>query len=176
MKLLLILALLLPFAAAAQEEGAAPVPPPAACSDPRHRQFDFWIGSWSVSSNGQVAGSNSIQPILNGCVLLENWQGAGAAGLAGKSFNLFDQASGQWHQTWVDGGGTLLELNGGLKAGNMVLTGERPAADGSGMTRHRITWTPNADGTVRQLWDVSKDGENWTVLFDGLYEKVRTEE
>jgi hypothetical protein len=28
------------------------------------------------------------------------------------------------------------------------------------------------DGAVRQLWEVSKDdGGNWSVLFDGLYEK-----
>lgn len=26
--------------------------------------------------------------------------------------------------------------------------------------------------TVRQLWDSSEDGVTWTVLFDGLYEKV----
>ncbi len=29
------------------------------------------------------------------------------------------------------------------------------------------------DGRVRQLWEASKDGQSWTTLFDGLYEKVR---
>jgi hypothetical protein len=52
----------------------------------------------------------------------------------------------------------------------MVLSGQRPARDGSGMVLHRISWTPNADGTVRQLWEASKDdGGTWAVLFDGLY-------
>ena len=176
MKALMLLALLLSFPVIAQEDNPPQANAPQPCNGPKHRQFDFWIGQWSVSSNGQVAGTNSIQPILNGCVLLENWQGAGIGGLAGSSFNLYDQARDQWHQTWVDGSGTLLELNGGLKGGNMVLIGERPAADGNGTTTHRITWTPNPDGTVRQLWDASSDGENWTVLFDGLYEKVAAEE
>ena len=44
------------------------------------------------------------------------------------------------------------------------------ASDGSGMARHRITWTPNDDGTVRQVWNVSTDGgATWKVVFDGTY-------
>lgn len=32
----------------------------------------------------------------------------------------------------------------------------------------RITWTPNADGTVRQHWEQSTDGgKTWTTAFDG---------
>ncbi|MCH8227728.1 MAG: hypothetical protein IIC63_04850 [Proteobacteria bacterium] len=59
-----------------------------------------------------------------------------------------------------------------LEDGKMVLSGERPSRDGSGTSLHRITWTPREDGAVRQLWEVSKDnGSNWSVLFDGLYEK-----
>ena len=34
----------------------------------------------------------------------------------------------------------------------------------------RITWSKNADGTVRQLWESSTDGgTTWTVAFDGTY-------
>ncbi|CAN5170593.1 hypothetical protein BH11PSE14_BH11PSE14_24070 [soil metagenome] len=36
--------------------------------------------------------------------------------------------------------------------------------------RERITWTPNADGSVRQFWESSSDdGKRWTTAFDGLY-------
>ena len=35
---------------------------------------------------------------------------------------------------------------------------------------HRITWTPGADGSVRQLWESSADGgTTWSVVFDGRY-------
>ncbi len=35
---------------------------------------------------------------------------------------------------------------------------------------NRITWTPNKDKSVRQLWEITKDdGTTWTVAFDGLY-------
>ena len=50
----------------------------------------------------------------------------------------------------------------------MVLEGEVRSADGS-RTRHRITWTPDADGSVRQLWESTNDKGEWTVAFDGRY-------
>lgn len=168
MKALLALLLFVPLLCAAQEEPAAPAAPP--CSAPEYRQFDFWIGDWDVTSDGQPAGTNRIHKIHGGCALQENWQGAGEGGISGSSFNLYDKATSRWHQSWVDGGGTLLLLDGGLVDGVMTLSGKRPARDGSGMVLHRIQWTPNADGSVRQLWEASKDeGANWNVLFDGLY-------
>ena len=173
MKFLLSLALLLPLAAAAQEMDDNSPAPAKLCNSSEYRQFDFWIGQWSVTSDGQPAGTNSIHWIHGGCALQENWQGSGEGGISGTSFNIYDQATGRWHQTWVDDSGTLLQLDGGLIDGVMVLSGQRPARDGTGMTQHRISWTPNPDGSVRQLWEASKDeGGSWTVLFDGLYIKA----
>ena len=173
MRLLTILALVLPLAVWAQEEAVEPAAKASPCGAPEYRQFDFWLGDWSVTSDGQPAGTNSIYPIHGGCALQENWKGAGEGGITGTSFNIYDKTSGRWHQTWVDAGGTLLLLDGGLVGGVMVLSGERPARDGKGTALHRISWTPNEDGTVRQLWEVSQDeGGNWSVLFDGLYSKA----
>lgn len=53
----------------------------------------------------------------------------------------------------------------------MVLEGESVSRSGEPL-RNRFTWTENADGTVRQHWEVSKDqGESWQTAFDGLYRK-----
>jgi len=174
MRLLLLLMLCIATTASGQEKEVETPAPPPPCSTGKFRQFDFWVGDWNVTSNGEQAGTNSIHPIHNGCVLMENWQGAGTGGISGSSFNLYDQANDRWHQTWVDDNGNLLELNGGWREGSMVMEGPRPAANGNGTTTHRITWTPNEDGTVRQLWEASQDGQTWTVLFDGLYEKEST--
>lgn len=173
MKTLLCLLLVMPLAGYTQDAAS---PASASCSEAGYRAFDFWLGDWDVTSNGQPAGSNSITRILDGCALQEEWQGAGAAGVRGKSFNVYDKANGSWHQTWVDSTGTLLVLDGGLVDGAMVLSGERPAPDGKGTALHRIAWTANEDGSVRQLWEVSRDdGENWSVLFDGHYVRSDSE-
>lgn len=172
MRILMVLLLFAPAAALAQDE-APPASPPQPCSSEQHRQFDFWLGEWSVTQNGQPAGHNRIERVENDCVLAETWRSA-AGNFTGRSLNLYDQARGAWHQTWVDTGGTLLLLDGGLEDGRMVLSGTRPGPNGAPVT-DRITWTPNPDGSVRQQWESSSDGTNWTTAFDGLYVKVSEE-
>lgn len=150
-------------------------PPPAPCSADEYRQFDFWVGEWEVRDPaGKVVGNNTITPILGGCVLLEEWTAAGGA-YSGKSFNLFDRSRRRWHQTWVDVGGALLELDGVLRDGVMILEGV--TVDREGKTVHnRITWTPSADGKVRQHWETSSDGgSTWATAFDGSYARVASE-
>jgi hypothetical protein len=145
---------------------APPKAPP--CSSPEHRQFDFWIGEWRVTTpDGKHAGDNRIERVLDGCALHESWEGAG--GGRGFSYNAYDAQRKVWHQTWVDRQGNLLLLEGGLVDGAMVLSGAQGAA------LNRITWTPNRDGSVRQHWQVSTDeGKSWQTAFDGLYRRKST--
>ena len=91
------------------------------CADEKSHQFDFWIGEWEVFSGEDLAGTNSIRPILDGCVLHENW--TGARGSKGSSLNFFNPSSGKWQQFWVWKNGTTLELSGEFKDGRMVLEG-----------------------------------------------------
>jgi hypothetical protein len=140
---------------------------PPACDAPEHRAFDFWIGEWDVHGpQGRLAGSNSIKREYGGCVLHERYQTGG--GYSGESFNIYDAPRKVWHQTWVDSSGLLLLLEGGIRDGNMVLEGHTTGADGK-QTKHRITWTPNPDGSVRQLWESTDARGEWTVAFDGHY-------
>jgi hypothetical protein len=139
----------------------------ARCSRPEYRQFDFWVGDWDVTtSNGRKAGTNRITSIDGGCALREEWQGSG--GSTGTSLNIFDAATGRWHQTWVGNDGLLLQLDGGMKDGSMELTGSTPGANAA-RTLHRIRWTPlrGQPARVRQLWQSSTDGgQTWSVAFD----------
>ena len=137
------------FASPAIAQDDAPAAPPASpCAGDEYRQFDFWIGHWTVTQNDQPAGSNHIEAIDGGCALAENWTSANA-GFTGHSLNSYDRVTGEWHQTWVDSGGTVLKLDGGLENGSMVLSGAGMTADGKTIT-NRITWTPAENGTVRQ--------------------------
>ena len=144
---------------------------PAPCSASAYRQFDFWIGDWDVTNpQGAAAGTNTITRILNGCVLHESWTGAG--GTNGVSHNIYSLQTGQWHQTWVDASGTLLQLDGGLDAeGKMVMRG-KTVGQGGQEVLNEISWEPLASGQVRQMWRTSADeGTNWQVIFNGLYSR-----
>ncbi|MFM2288428.1 MAG: hypothetical protein RL684_1571 [Pseudomonadota bacterium] len=162
-----------PAAAAAGAVAPATVaPPPAAAAPPAceaaaFHGFDFWLGDWDVHTpDGRLAGGNAITREQGGCVLHERY-GTGH-GYAGESLNIYDAGRARWHQTWVDNGGLLLVLEGELQAGSMVMEGQTTGADGK-VTRHRITWTPNADGSVRQHWQSTDAQGQWTTAFDGRY-------
>jgi hypothetical protein len=155
-------------ATAQTPSGSAAKPPP--CAAREHRQFDFWLGAWEVRNpSGNVVGHNRIESAHGGCALVEHW--TSASGVTGTSLNIYDRDHGRWHQTWVDSGGGLLQLDGGIDGDAMVLAGDAVDPDAPmKSSRQRIRWTPQPDGRVRQLWESSADGgKTWTVVFDGLY-------
>lgn len=147
---------------------------PPQCDTDEHRQFDFWVGDWVVTDKeGNIQGYNKVDLILENCTLFENWRGA--QGSEGKSFNFYDRANNQWHQTWIDKSGGVLYLDGSLKGNAMVLSGNRPGREG-GTVLHKISYTPMEDGQVEQHWQFSKDnGQSWQDLFLGIYKKRSSE-
>jgi hypothetical protein len=141
----------------------------AACKIDAYNQFDFWLGEWQVhTKNGKLAGTNKISKTYAGCVLKEQY--TATTPYRGESINTYDKSTGQWHQTWVDNGGLLLKLDGNWNGISMVMSGMITSK--SGETMHRITWTPQIDKSVHQVWDTSQDqGKTWKNVFHGIYTK-----
>ncbi|MEZ5484524.1 MAG: hypothetical protein R3F01_05120 [Lysobacteraceae bacterium] len=155
---------------AGNEETTVTKPAVPNCEDALHHQFDFWIGDWVVMNGEKQIGANRIEAVENGCAINEHWTGAGDG--TGVSYSAYDRNDGKWHQFWVSGTGMVLHLVGGMENGAMVLHGKLPAADGSGMTPQRVTWTPLPNGNVRQHWEAAKPDGGWQTVFDGLYVRV----
>lgn len=131
-------------------------------------QFDFWLGDWQVTNpQGQVAGENHISHDLANCVVRESW--TDVYGGQGTSVNFFDPASGHWHQVWTSDNGTITHYEGEFRDGAMRFEANG-FGDRDGKTAfRRMTFTPNPDGSVRQLIEDSTDGKSWTPSFDGTY-------
>ena len=139
----------------------------APCDAAVHRAFDFWLGKWEVTTpNGKLAGNSRIEREYGGCVIHEFYETPG--GYRGESLNIYDAQRKVWNQNWVDNTGLTLRLDGGIHDGKMVLEGTSIGPDCK-PTQQRITWTPNPDGTVRQLWETADGKGGWTVAFDGKY-------
>lgn len=151
---------------------AAIAKPALTCTDPHYHDFDFWLGKWAVTGkNGKLAGHSVIEAAHGDCAVYEHW--TNAQGGSGGSINYFDPGTRRWRQVYVDGVGDLIDMEGALVGGAMILEGPYTHADGS-RTRLRGTWSKNADGTVRQLFEESKDGGvTWAVWFDGSYAKQK---
>ena len=139
--------------------------------DPRFSEFDFWVGHWSVRDRaGNPQGENRIEKAERGCVLVERWNGA--TGGTGISMNYFDPAAEQWVQIWISP--TLqIDIRGGLEDGAMRLTGTVFYVQNGQHFPFRGTWTPQADGVVRQHFEQSTDeGDTWSTWFDGYYHRI----
>ncbi len=141
-------------------------PAPVDCTDTDHQAFAFWVGDWDVSPTGTetVVARSVISAAAGGCAIEENYHqtigpGGVAADYRGASFSTFDSGGGGvWRQFYVDSGGAVTAFEGKVVDGAMVLDapGARP-----GVTQ-RMTIAPQADGSVRQWGQVSRDGgETW---------------
>jgi hypothetical protein len=149
-----------------------PTPPPLACTAPEHRQFDFWLGRWTVHGGPDGTaqqGSSRNERSDNGCWITEHWHSAG--GSDGTSLNAWDAQYKVWRQFWTGADGVVLRLEGGLRDGAMVMEGELPTSAG-GTQRQKISWTPQRDGSVVQHWQTSDDdGRTWQDAFRGVYRR-----
>jgi len=157
------------FAAAAFSLAGPAAAAESPCTAAAFRAFDFWLGDWEVrSADGKLAGHNSISARHQGCLLQEQWTSAG--GGTGSSMNFYDPAMDAWRQVWVSGG-TLIDISGELQDGSMVLVGTITYLAGGEPRPFRGTWTPLADGRVRQFFEEQREG-SWHVWFEGFYAKT----
>jgi hypothetical protein len=163
--LALLLLMLLPEAATRAQA------PPVICTEARFRDFDFWVGHWRVTTADEaLAGENTITLEQGGCVLVEKWRSA--RGGTGQSLNYYDPVARAWKQRWV-GLGLILEMQGGLREGVMVLEGPLHYVREQRTTLLRGTWSRLEDGRVRQLFEESEDrGRSWKTWFDGFYARA----
>jgi hypothetical protein len=148
------------------------------CSGDNYRQFDFWIGHWEAfGKNNQKAGDSKISVMLDSCVILEEWTSSGSQqGLryAGKSFNSYNNTTGQWQQTWVDNTGASIQyLTGKFDNGRMVFqTGPFPLSPDT-LAIRRLTFHHLEKNKVRQHGEISKDkGKSWITEYDLEYRRT----
>ena len=135
------------------------------------RMFDFWVGDWDVRNvQGQPAGQSSVQLLLEGCALYENWVDGQGGG--GKSLNSYNEETKQWQQFWTDQYGHVTEyresewIDGSLRySAKQQLP--QPAL-------LHMTFTPVNPDLVRQFGESSTDGgKTWTPTFDLYYHRKK---
>ncbi len=143
----------------------------APCDTQKHKEFDFWEGSWNVyDTKGTLIGENNLIKMHSGCVMQENWVSK-AGPSRGTSYNYVDLKDNTWNQVWVDNSGFSLVMKGNLIDGKMVLKSKLLKGK-QAEYYNRITWTPNKDGSVTQVWEVVSDQDKvLQEAFRGIYKK-----
>ena len=162
-------AVLLAAASAASARSPAP-----ACDSPEARQLDFWVGEWSLAytQDGKPAASrNRITKILDGCAILEEFDGTPGTPLIGRSMSLYDARARRWKQVWVDNSGAWLDFTGGVQDGRMVFSREA-TRDGKRFLQ-RMVFDDVTRDTFTWRWQRSDDtGRTWKTLWEIAYKRA----
>jgi hypothetical protein len=151
-------------------------PAAAACSsEPRLHALDFWLGTWSVQSNGETVGIDVVESILGGCAILERWTDAGG----GKGLGLFwfDARKDAWQQVWVTddalqpfGTKQKSEVREFTAQSRIRFAGRHAGHAPGREVLDRTTLTRLESGMLQQRIEISDDeGQTWKTIFDAAY-------
>jgi hypothetical protein len=171
---LVLVVLISTCVAGARQNNAAAQPKP--CSEPEQKQLEFWVGEWDLTWPGNgpsetAHGTNSVQRILDGCIVQEKFSSGDAGHLRGQSVSIFDAPAGRWKQTWVDNEGGYLDFVGEFKNGQMILAREATRPDGT-KSLQRMRFKNITHDEFDWSWEGSKDGgKTWTVLWPIHYKR-----
>lgn len=127
----------------------------------------FWAGTWDCySRDGSKAGTNTFEKRLGGRVLHEHWKATG--GGEGESWNIYDPATAEWNQTWVEPSGRVTKFVGREKDGGVWFEGRVLTAAGEG---ERVTMfvRPVGRGWVRQTGGAFDASGTLQPRYDLLY-------
>jgi hypothetical protein len=159
--------------ATAQDADPAPAQPARpSCEGAPYRAFDFWVGEWDVRTPaGQLAGTNSIQPINAGCALLERYSQGGNP--AGQSYNFYDPVRESWTQLWLSPG-VIIRIEGPIaEPGTLTLAGTITYTNQPAPRAFTGRWTRQEDGTViQEFWERDPESGEWSNWFTGIYTRT----
>ena len=136
-------------------------PPP--CNQPEARQLDFWVGEWDLEWGDGGKGTNVIEATLDGCVIVEDFDGTSAISLREMSVSTYNAQLGKWQQTWVDNQGSYLDFVGDFEDSKMVL--QSSATVGDKEVLQRMVYYDIRKDSLMWNWERSEDGgKTWQVL------------
>jgi tetratricopeptide (TPR) repeat protein len=138
------------------------------CQTAEFRQFDFWLGDWSVHNPaGQKVGDNLVTREQDGCLLMEHWKSARGVE-SGTSFNYYDVRDKKFHQIYFDNSGNAgayPPMAGGVVDNKMIMISDEKVSP-----VFRWTWYVISPGKVRQMAEQSDDQQKtWRIIWDSTY-------
>jgi hypothetical protein len=129
------------------------------CASPEASQFDFWVGTWDLTWNDSIHGSNIITKEMGSCVIHENFSDPSTKYI-GQSLSVFNPQTKTWQQTWVDNQGAYMSFEGTYEHGKMILS--RTITVKGQKTIQRMVFCNIAANAFDWYWEASTtSGTTW---------------
>jgi len=138
------------------------------CAAGEHRQFDYWLGNWSVSYGGPPAGTSKVELALDQCMIVESWDGA--RNHSGRTIFAYSSDDHTWYGMFADNEGRVHVFSEG-KVANGVAEFRGTSRGPNGETVLNRVKIVRANGDkVEQTWEKSLDnGGTWNMAYRGVY-------
>jgi hypothetical protein len=142
------------------------------CDCTECHQFDFWVGKWKVewmNKDSTISeGTNTVNSILDGCAIEENFNGNPGMDFRGKSLSVYNHKHKTWQQTWVDNEGFYMLFAGGMQKDKMILS--RTVETTKGPLIQRMVFYNIQEDSFDWNWESSTDGGkywklNWKIKY-----------
>lgn len=94
---------------------------------------------------------------------------------SGKSYNIYNAATKQWQQTWVDNTGNSTTYTMGTFESNKIIFETQPFSfKADTIATRRLTFFNLSPNEVRQLGEITKDnGASWVTEYDLDYRRKK---
>ncbi len=142
-------------------------------ADPQSRQFDFWLGDWTVAApSGSSTAGSKVSLALDQCLLVENWDGG--RGHSGENLFAYSRDDKTWYGMFADNEGRVHIFTSG-KVASGVAEFQGASRDPKGATVLNKVRVVRIDANrVEQTWQKSTDnGATWTTEFRGAYTRAK---
>jgi hypothetical protein len=157
------------FALTVPPSFAAPDSAPCSAST-ESRQFDYWLGDWTITYPGAPGGSTStVRLELDKCMVVERWDGG--KGHSGENLFAYSADDKKWHGMFADNQGRAHVFEGKVAGGVAEFYGPSRGPNGEAVL-NRIRIIRISGDKVEQSWEKSTDnGGTWTTGFRGEYSR-----
>lgn len=139
--------------------------------------FDFWVGTWELTWQGPdgstETGTNKIEKILDGTVILENFsaQTGRLKGFDGKSFSVYQKSTETWKQTWVDNSGGYIALTGKFEGNKRIFITEATDQNGEPIIKRMVFYDISKNSFTWDWQSSSDKGETWETTWSIQYKR-----
>jgi len=142
------------------------------CALEETAQFDFWVGDWDLTWPDSGVGTNHVTKALDGCIIVEHFDGTPSISMKGMSVSVYDKINEQWRQTWVDNNGAYLDFTGGMVDDTMILS--RNAVREGKEIQQRMVFYNITQNEFDWDWMLSTDdGETWQSKWQIHYKRKK---
>ncbi len=143
--------------------------------EPDLNTFDFWVGNWEATwtnENGKVEkAENRIDRILDGKVIQEHFQDASNE-YVGRSFSVYNTATNEWNQAYVDTNGIYFHFTGSIENGDPVFKTLPLNKDGK-IIVFKMVFRNITETSFDWEWMGSRNnGQDWKTLWKIDYRRI----